>query len=184
MKLNISDIVAGINENKRTGILTFIFSSEKNLLKIYFKNGEIYYISFGLKKGLSCLNELDSKELISHNFIPDITIDFNNSDVSTKKVIEILKEKNKFLVSEEKTKTTFAGFEKIKEVITIALIRQIGPIGGKISEKYMQEKLIPSASITREELLNLIKVLSEEIDDPNSRKEFITEVNNLLEVSK
>lgn len=51
MKKNLADIIESLFENKSTGFLSIVLNSEKNLIKFYFKNGDIYHISFGFKKG-------------------------------------------------------------------------------------------------------------------------------------
>ncbi len=75
-------------------------------------------------------------------------------------------------------------FQKIKDSIKIALIRQIGPIGGKILEKYIVEKWTPSNPLTKDDILRLAEMLKDEIEDPLSKREFLAEVNKLLEVYK
>lgn len=181
MKKPFSEIVENLHTNKKTGLLTVTCASEKNLFKFYFKNGEIYHISFGFKKGFYCLDELSQKELLCYNFIPEITIDITSNDIpSTEKVITILKEMAKFVSSD--SVATSPDIVKIKEAIKTALIRQIGPIGGKITEKYITEKWTPSNPPTKEDFLNLIDMLKEEIEDASSRKEFLQEVNKILEV--
>lgn len=184
MKQNIANIVANICENKNTGMLTITFASEKNLFKIYFKNGEIYHLSFGFKKGLECLNEINEREPISYNFIPDVTIDISSGNLSTEKIVENLNKINKYISSEEGATIKSSDFEKVKEAIKTALIRQIGPIGGKILEKYIREKWVPVNPPTKEDFLKLANLLMEEIEEPLSRKEFFNEINKILEVHK
>jgi len=180
MKKNLADIVENLSKTKSTGLLTLTFSSEKNLLKIYLKNGEIYHLSFGFKKGSQCLNEIASKEPISYSFIPQISIDITSNDLPpTEDIIKKLKDLNKFVSSADSSSFS-PDFAKIKEGIKTALIRQIGPIGGKITEKYINEKWVPSQPPSKEDFLNLIDMLKEEIEEPQSRKEFLQEVNKLL----
>lgn len=182
MKKNIADIVKNLNDERQTGMLTVSLSNEKNLLKIYFKDGQIYHISFGIKKGIECLKELANKEPVSCNFIQQLTIDLKSDVPSIENVLEILKSFNKYVVYGGADQNF--DFSKIKEGVKIALIRQIGPIGGKITEKYIQEKWTPSTPPTKEDFLKLFDMLKDEIEDPVSRKEFLAEVNKLLEVYK
>ncbi|MCS7203442.1 MAG: hypothetical protein NZ809_03210 [Thermodesulfovibrio sp.] len=178
MKKNIADIAKNLNDDRQTGMLTIAFSNEKNLLKIYFKEGQIYHISLGNKKGMECLKELSAKEPLSCNFIPQITVDLKSEISSTEDVIKILKDMNK--------SAAYGNFQqsfdlsKIKEEIKVALIRQIGPIGGKIIEKYIQEKWTPSTPPTKEDFLKLFDMLKDEIEDPASRKDFLAEVNKII----
>ncbi|MGB9821889.1 hypothetical protein [Thermodesulfovibrio sp.] len=184
MKKNLADIIDNLSRTKSTGLLTINFSSEKNLLKFYLKDGEIYHISFGFKKGLQCLDDLASRQPVSCSFIPQISLDMTSDDIpSTEKLIKQLKEMNKFIDSQDSTSLS-SDFAKIKDGIKTALIRQIGPIGGKITEKYISEKWVPSNPPSKEDFLNLIDMLKEEIEDPQSRREFLQEVNKLLEVYK
>lgn len=181
MKKNLADIIENLYENKSTGLLTIIFTSDKNLFKFYFKNGEIYHLSFGFKKGIQCLNEIISKEPVTCNFIPQISVDITSNDIpSTEEIITTFKNMNKFINSEESIPFHSSDFQKIKDAIKTALIRQIGPIGGKITEKYIAEKWIPANPPSKDDLLNLVNLLKEEIEDPVSKKEFLNEVNKFI----
>ncbi len=185
MKQSLSEILAKLHESKETGIFSIIFASEKNLLKFYLRDGEIYHISFGLKKGLQCLNELHNREPISYNFVPNIEIDMKSEDIlSTAKLLDSLKQIDKPISSQEISSIKSAEFQKIKEQIKISLIKQIGPIGGKIIEKYIDEKWFPSNPLTKNDILKLVDMLKDEIEDLQSKKEFLSEVNKLLEVYK
>lgn len=181
MKKNFADIVEGLFEEKKTGILTVAVSSEKNLYKFYFKDGQLYHLSCGFKKGKSCLDEFFSKEPISCNFITAVTVDILSNDIpSTEEFIKILKENQKVVSFGDNTSVVSADFAKIKEGLKVALIKQIGPIGGKIVEKIIQEKWTPSFPPTKEDFLRLIDLLKDEIDEPLSKKEFLNEVNKLI----
>ncbi len=185
MKQNIGDIVLKIYENKGTGLLSITFEGEKNLLKIYFKDGAVYHISFGVKKGMQSLNEAKDKEPVFYNFISNIVVEVTSNDIpSTDKIIGFFKELNKEIISSDSVTIKTSDFQKIKESIKIALIRQIGPIGDKITEKYMAEKWIPSTPISKEDFLNLANLLKDEIEDISGKKEFLSEVNKILEVYK
>ncbi|HHW20699.1 hypothetical protein [Thermodesulfovibrio thiophilus] len=182
MKKNLADIIESLFENKSTGFLSIVLNSEKNLIKFYFKNGDIYHISFGFKKGAQCINELLSKEPQQCNFIPMITVDMTSDDIpSTEKIIEMLRDMNKFINITEAMSPS-ADFGKVKEGLKIALIKQIGPIGGKLIEKTIQEKWMPSSPPSKEDFLKLIDMLKDEIEDSSGRREFLIEANKLLEV--
>lgn len=181
MKKNLADIFESLAENKTTGFLSISVPAEKNLFKFYFKNGQLYHISFGFKKGGQCINDLLSKELTSCNFIPSITIDIVSNDIpSMEKLIELFRKNNKVVAVSDSS----PDFEKIKEGLKTALIKQIGPIGGRIIEKTMQEKWVPSSPPKKEDFLKLIEILQDEIEDPQGKKEFLKDANKLLEVYK
>ncbi|WP_353683359.1 hypothetical protein V4D30_05655 [Thermodesulfovibrio sp. 3907-1M] len=181
MKKNLADIIENLFKIKSTGLLTVNFSSEKNLLKFYLKNGEIYHISFGFQKGRRCLDEISFRQPVSYNFIPQISIDITSNDIpSTEDIIKNLQKLDKFVISSDSSFVQASEFQKIKDDIKTALIRQIGPIGGKITEKYINEKWVPSQPPSKEDFLNLIDMLKEEIEDPQSKREFLNEVNKIL----
>ena len=179
MKKDLRDIVDNLSKTKSIGLLTVNFSSDKNLLKIYLKDGAVYHISYGFKKGFECLNDIATRQPISYNFISNITIDISSSNLpSTDQIVETFKQM-KITVSDSQFLHT-TDFEKIKENIKIALIKQIGPIGKKITEKYIAEKWVSSQPPSKEDFLRLAEMLKEEIDDIKSKKEFIDEVNKIL----
>lgn len=182
MKQSLSDILTTICDHKSTGMLTVGFSLEKNLLKIYFKDGLIYHISFGLKKGIQCLDEIENKEPLSFNFIQGLSIEISSIEISSHdKIIELFKNLNKFVSRGEILKKESLNFERIKENLKIALTRQIGPIGRKLVDKYVLEKWIASNPPSRDDFLRLIEMLKNEIDDPLSQSEFSVEATKVLE---
>lgn len=184
MKQPVADILSNLVEQKKTGVLNFSINSEKNLCKIYFRAGDVYHISFGFIKGLECINQIKSKEILSYNFIPDITVDLTSNDLSsTSQIIELFKKMDKFVKEDEKN-LKIQNLDRIKDILKIALIRQIGPIGGKITERYIKEKWKPLSPPTKEDYMELINLLAQEIEEPQSRKDFFNETNKILEVLK
>jgi hypothetical protein len=87
---------------------------------------------------------------------------------------------NRFVSFGDDASAESSDFIKIKEGLKVALIKQIGPIGGKIVEKIIQEKWTPSSPPVKEDFIKLIDLLKDEIDDPLSRKEFLTDANKLI----
>jgi hypothetical protein len=181
MKKNLADVLESLFEDKKTGILSITVSSEKNLYKFYFKNGQIYHLSSGFKKGKACLNDFLEKEPVSCSFVPQVSVDIISNDIpSTEEIIKKLKKMNRFVSFGDDASAESSDFIKIKEGLKVALIKQIGPIGGKIVEKIIQEKWTPSSPPVKEDFIKLIDLLKDEIDDPLSRKEFLTDANKLI----
>ncbi|MCS7163729.1 MAG: DUF4388 domain-containing protein [Thermodesulfovibrio sp.] len=178
MTKSLADVIEGLYKNKSTGVLTVIFSENKNLLKFYFKEGEVYHISFGLKKGIQCLYEIKFDNSFSCQFIPQISVNVESETLSTEEIIKYLKSMNNFVNSESFSSLEF---QKIKDAIKTALIRQLGPIGSKIIDKYIAERWILTTPPSRKDFFNLINFLKDEIEDPISKDEFLNEVSNFIE---
>lgn len=182
MKKSLGDILEDLFNGKKTGILNIAMVSEKSLFKFYFKNGEIYHISFGLKKGIESLKELLQKELYATNFISDITIDIKSKDIPhTEEIIKKIKNSNLYISLTNKNSSNSLHFKKIKEKLTLALIKQIGPIGNRVIEEIIQEKWNAQVSLSKDDLFNLVELLKDEIEDQEGKKEFQREAKSFIE---
>ncbi len=181
MRSSLENYLEQLHIDKKTGILNIILAFEKNLFKFYFKEGEIYHISYKIKKGMDSLRELFEKEIKMINFIPDVTIDIENKGLpNTKEIIEEVKKLNLYL-SLEQSNFSPLEFKKIKEKITLALIKQIGPIGNKVIDRVIKEKWNATIHNTKEDLIKLIGLLVEEIEDPEGKKEFQKELEQYIQ---
>ncbi|MEN2994303.1 MAG: hypothetical protein ABDH19_03010 [Thermodesulfovibrio sp.] len=178
MTKSLADVIEGLYKNKSTGLLTVIFLENKNLLKFYFKEGEVYHISFGWKKGLQCLHEINFDNSFLCQFIPQISVNVESETLSTKEIIKYFKSMKNFVNSDSFSSLEF---QKIKDAITTALIRQLGPIGNKIIDKYIAEKWILTTPPSKKDFLNLINLLKDEIEDPISKNDFLNEVSSFIE---
>ncbi|MCX7987925.1 MAG: DUF4388 domain-containing protein [Thermodesulfovibrio sp.] len=182
MKKLLGEILDNLYREKKTGILNIAMLSEKNLFKFYFKDGEIYHISYGFKKGNESLKELSNKEPYSSNFISNITIDIKSNDIPpTEEIINKLKNINLYIFYESEIGSGTNPFYKIKEKLKVALIKQIGPIGNKIMDKVIQEKWTAQNPPSKNDMLKLVELLSEEIEEEEGKKEFQKEVKRLIE---
>lgn len=182
MKKQLGDILENLFNEKKTGILNIAMISEKNLFKFYFKNGDIYHISYGLKKGMESLKELFQKELYKINFISDITIDIKSEDLPhTEEIIKKIKNSNLYIYFDNRESSANSQFRKIKEKLTLALIKQIGPIGNRVIEKIIQEKWNAQISPSKDDLYNLIELLKHEIEDQEGKNEFQREAKSFIE---
>ncbi|MCX8033822.1 MAG: DUF4388 domain-containing protein [Thermodesulfovibrio sp.] len=182
MKKLLGDIIDNLYREKKTGILNIAMLSEKNLFKFYFKNGEIYYLSYAFKKGKESLNELFHKELRSVNFIPDITIDIKSDDIpTTEEIIKKLKAANLYISIGNEIISSTNQFQKIRERLKIALIKQIGPIGNRVLDKIIQEKWNAQLPPTKNDILKLVELLTDEIEEKEGKNEFQTEVKRFIE---
>jgi hypothetical protein len=68
-----ADVVHGIYEAKKTGALyvTTVETSE-DLVRIYFKNGEIYHIQYGSARGQDCLDIIQYYTLHSATYFEGV----------------------------------------------------------------------------------------------------------------
>jgi hypothetical protein len=151
-----------------------------------------------------CLATLDVSEFTECFFLPGIKVDKPDAQVpSTEQIIEIFR-KHEIRVERKgpmpvaapssaaaatngqapSAPTSSGDFAVIREGLKVALMRQIGPVGGKILTKIMEQTWKGSAAPTREELMKLIDLLKNEIDDEANRKEFLSEVGKLLVYAK
>ncbi|HTZ16845.1 MAG TPA: hypothetical protein VMB78_00235 [Dissulfurispiraceae bacterium] len=193
MKTTVANIVTNIHQGRKTGLLTLRVIQSNNLFKIFFRDGQIYHISFGNIKGADCLSNIDSMDFSDYSFIADIKLDIPVGSLpATVDIIKHLEIVEKMLES----KGTEGGgaalnagpsapvdsgrFGRIGEQLKVALVRQIGPAGGRIFDRVVERKWQSSSPPQKSDLVNLINLLKEEIDDMNDRKAFIDEANEII----
>lgn len=70
-------------------------------------------------------------------------------------------------------------FARIQEELKVALIRQIGPAGGKVLKKIVEETWRVS-SPTKPDLRNLVGLLKNEIEDGENRNQFAKEAEKII----
>jgi hypothetical protein len=192
MKMTLSEIVADINRGKKTGILSIaIRGDDKNLLKIFFKDGDVYHLTCGAQKDFDCLGQCDTLDFSSSSFLPNAKSDVARSASlpATSEIIRILEKKNVPIeVMGLGAKTAAAGgagaaasgnFAKIQEELKVALIRQIGPAGGKVLKKVVEEAWHVS-SPTKADLQKLVGLLKDEIEDGENRNQFVKEAEKII----
>jgi hypothetical protein len=185
MNILLAKIVADINEGRKTGVLTVLVKGGKHLLKLFFKDGEIYHLTCGNLRDNECVENIKSLELGDCMFLPDVKLDAKAAAVPpTAELIQKLRASA--VMVESRLGTTggrSASLEdsddvRLLEEIKVALIRQIGPVGTKVMSRIVAEKWHASMPFSREDVETLINLLQNEIDDQDGRKAFIKEANN------
>lgn len=183
MKTSLSDLIADINRTRKTGLLSINIRGSTNLFKMFFKEGEIYHIAYGNYKGHECLSNLDTLDFSEYSFISDIKLDLKSDIPPTAQIIQLFKVIGKIV--EEKggggASSSGAGLDaRISEALKTALTRQIGPAGGKVFTKVVEGKWRSSSMPTRDNLLELIELLKGEIDDADSKNDFVKEARKIV----
>jgi hypothetical protein len=189
MRAALSEVATDVHQHKQTGLLSVSVKGSNSLFKIYFRNGDIYHISHGASKGNDCLAGLAEREFSECTFVPDIRLEINGTKLPpTGEVLRVLRGAAKGVEArmeghgnggsaEVLSKERFAA---IAERMKAALVRQIGPVGGKVFSKIADGKWNASSPPSREDLIALVKMLKEEIEDLDDRNEFIREVSLII----
>ncbi len=184
MNILLAKIVADINEGRRTGVLTVLVKGTNHLLKLFFKDGNVYHITCGSLRDNECFASINTMEFGDCMFLPDVKLDAKAGAVPpTAELIQQLKVWSKMVESRLGSEgsgsigSEDSGDVKQLEEIKVALIRQIGPAGAKVMSRIIAEKWHASMPFTREDIETLINLLQVEIDDQDGRKAFIKEAN-------
>lgn len=90
----LSDLMQGFYDTKKTGALFVnVLESSEDLIRIYFKNGEIYYLSYGSAIGQDCMDIIEYYTLQNATFFDGVTAPAGTvaSKFSTKNFISVMK---------------------------------------------------------------------------------------------
>jgi len=188
MSIALSEIIVAIVKNRKTGLLSTAVTDSNNLFKMFFRDGTIYHISCGNLKGTECLKDIARIDFSECSFIPDIKLDLALEVVlPTPEVIAHLQAAAKTVESLSYVGSgqplgvlDTEGFSVLRDKLTIALVRQLGPVGGKIVAKTVDQKWHASSPPTKKELYELIDILKNEIDNVDDRNDFTKEAYAII----
>ena len=89
-----SDILREIYDQKKSGALFVdIYESSEDLMRFYFKNGEIYYLTYGSAVGQDCLDIIEYYTLRNATYFDGVLAPAGSVQAKfpTKKFIEAMK---------------------------------------------------------------------------------------------
>jgi hypothetical protein len=182
MSILLAKIVGDIHDGGKTGVLTVFVKGGNHLLKLFFKDGAVYHLTCGNMKNADCVENLPTIELGDCLFVPDVKLDaMGDSIPSTIDLIQQLTASGVMVESRlANSGARSVGKDdsadgKILETIKLALIRQIGPAGGKVMSRIVEGKWHASMPYSKEDIDLLINLLQNEIDDQEARIAFIKE---------
>jgi len=177
----LDSVVSDISQKKKTGMLSVMAKLSKQLLKIYFVDGDIHSMHFTDRKDQECLNGISIIEFSECFFLDGVKPSAGGRiSLPTSEIIGRLKASNRSVVCKESAvPEAFQDFAAIRDKLKAAFIRQIGPVGNVVFPKAM-DKWSASSSPTKQGLGELVNLLKEEIDDPKNRAEFVNEANNII----
>ncbi len=198
LKLLLSNVLGSLISERQTGQLAITIRGAGHHCKIYFREGDIYHIVCGKQIASECLDSLIAGDLAECFFIPNLrTGSTQKPALTSDQIIGKLNEhgvmvefktmsgivpNNSASPSHDKISPA-AGkpvdFQRIQEGIKMALIRQIGPVGARIMARAIEQKW-RVLSPTKEDVLELIRILKYEIDDYESQNEFLAETRKLF----
>lgn len=188
MKTSLPDFIGEINRSKKSGLLSVNIKKANTLLKLYFRDGELYHIACGDSKGAACLTSVLGGDFSSYFFMPDVAL--QSSDSTLPPLEDIVRFFNNPTaavevaphpgVSAGQPPRPPAAATAALEALRLALIRQIGPAGAKVLSRIVEQKLNAASPPTRDDLRRLIDLLKQEIDNPADRDVFLKEANAIF----
>ncbi len=189
MVRNLTTVLTEIHKHGKTGLLSVAIGGSPNLLKLFFRGGEIYHIVCGNIRGKDCLDIFSSMELRDCSFIPGTELDRASTDLpSTSDIIRMIMTSRKTVLfkgfsgtdQEAGQARPADGIEPLRRAIMTAFVRQVGPAGEKIFGRIVKENWDSSASMQRKDFIHLIDLLKKEIDDPADRRHFSEEAHAII----
>jgi len=182
MSILLAKIVGDVHDGRKTGVLTVFVKGGNHLLKLFFRDGECYHLTCGNLKNAECVDNLKAIELGDCLFVPDVKLDASGGSVpSTDELIRRFTDMGVMVeakLSDGGAKSAVkddSDDAKKLELIKVALIRQIGPAGGKVMTKVVDGKWRAAVPYSKDDIDALINLLKNEIDDPDAKNAFMAE---------
>jgi len=189
MKKSLSEFISEINQSRKSGLLSITVKGANTLLKLYFRDGEIYHLTCGNMKGKGCLAQMTETEFADYFFMPNVTLNVVDENLPPLADIIHLFRNHRGTVETAPDPVAArgqpAGVKKgnllsAQEQLTLALIRQIGPAGTKVSKRIVDEKWKSLSPPSRTDLLRLVNLFKDEIDSEEDRNEFLKETREII----
>ena len=190
MEIALSEFIAEINRSRKSGLLSIAVKGANTLLKLFFREGEIYHVTCGNVKGAECLAQAMGGEFAEYFFMPEVSLNVQEGNLPPLADIIRFFEAAGTAVevpshpgmggSQQSRAQTGGAPAAVQENLKLALIRQIGPAGAKVMSRTIEQKWRPSSPPTREELLSLVELLKDEIENPDDRNEFLKEATKTI----
>jgi hypothetical protein len=178
-----SEVTADIIQKKQTGLLSVIVKNGKHHLKIFFSDGEVYYVAYGDLKDAECMEACENFELSEFFFASGVRVTAKEKCcLSTSAIITQLRkciDKSEPPGIKSKNAGDPGNFSVIRDKLKVAIIRQVGPVGEILFSSILDEWR-PSSPPTRQQLVELIDLMKERIEDEKSKKEFTNEANAII----
>jgi hypothetical protein len=186
MNMDLSHCIEDIHGSGKSGLLSITVANGKTLLKLFFRDGEVYHITCGNLKGTACLAQLTGIDFADYHFMPDVVLPV--SDGGLPPFSELLRMLNpRRNQSETPDKPTsgnnrpFRSLSVLQENLKVILMKQIGPAGAVAVTRIMAQKWKATATPpSREDFLRLIDLLKEQVENEADRGEFVKEARALL----
>lgn len=186
----LADVLSDIHRSKNTGLLSITISNDNNQFKVYFLNGDIYHLTYGGKQDAECLQNCTGYNFSSCFFLPNFRLESKKAALpGTVEIIarfgahtgsiEVKHSDGRALQPTGMTPEIGAQYARMRDGLKVALIRQIGPAGGKVFSKIVEEKW-RVASPGKADFQNLVALLSTEIDDADNQKQFRSEAEKII----
>ncbi len=188
-KRSLSEFVSEIHGKRSTGLLSITLKGANTLLKLFFRDGELYHLTCGNIKGSDCLAQVRGSDFAEYFFMPNMTLAI--SDEKLPPLSEILRLCGAAVAAVEVSPHSGKGEAQPQpsanggrlaaiEGLTQALIRQIGPAGSKVIARTIEQKWQASTPPTRTELQQLVDLLKNEIENPDDQKAFVAEAGSVI----
>jgi len=188
MKKTLSEFITEINQSRKSGLLSVTVKGANTLLKLFFREGEIYHLTCGNAKGAGCLAQVAGNEFADYFFMGNVSLNVNDGDVPPlTDIIQLFG--NHSAAGEVLSDPALGrGQQSIKkgdlsmaqEQLKLALIRQIGPAGAKVVKKIVDEIWKPSSPPGKQDFLRLADLLKDEIESDEDRTQFLKETREIL----
>ncbi|MEK6744666.1 MAG: DUF4388 domain-containing protein [Nitrospirota bacterium] len=189
MKTGLSEFIAEIYQGRKSGLLSIAVKGANTQLKLFFREGQIYHATCGNMKGKECLAQAIGHEFSQYFFMPDVSLNARDGNLpSLADIIQLFRAADKAVEMPARPATGDNQASRVQpggpaaalEHLTLALIRQIGPVGAKVFSRTIEQKWHASPQPTREDLLRLVDILKDEIENPADRNEFLKETANII----
>jgi hypothetical protein len=189
MKISLSEFIEDINSRKKSGLLSITVKGANTLLKMFFRQGEIYHLTYGDCRGSGCLEHAIGVELAEYFFMPDVSLNIQDPDLPPlSAIIELFRSQGTVMetahgqgaMERPSTGGKIIDASSVQERLKMALVRQIGPAGAKVMSRIVGQKWHAPASPGREDYLRLVDLLKNEIENALDQNEFLKEAKAII----
>jgi hypothetical protein len=179
---DLGDIIASLHGERQTGVLSVSVRNDNNQLKFFFRDGNVYFVTYSTCRNLECLIRLQLLVADRGFFLPGAKVDAPHPiTLSTADIIDRVRGLKKTIEWEAGAGSAGTGTSGASGVATVSgdqvarleeeLLAMIGPVGSIVFEQALQSCGVPrGAPMQKKAFMEFVQTIARQIPDEQAKR--------------
>jgi hypothetical protein len=174
---DLADVIDSLHRERQTGVLSVSVRSDNNQLKLFFRSGTIYFVTYSTCRNLECLIRLGSLAADRGFFLPGAKVDAPQPiTLSMPDIIERVRSLKKMIEWGPAAASSGAAPADAADQTMVSgdqvagledeLLSLIGPVGAIIFEQALQARGVSrGAALPKRAFQDLVHAISQQVPE-------------------